>query len=221
MEQRKAALAVREAILIDLAIKGSKRKKVNHWRKVACRSLGISKMGQARWQRILDYGCDHKIFEMQEVGSSKKLVLHPLEVQETKATESELIWTFSDLEPAKPQPIEPTKDEFETKALPPHLLDGVKESDLPQPGDMMFYRSYQGQVVKGEILAARCVVEVRNPDGTYQTVLLSDLHDSDKGVSRERGNRELTAYYLDNTRLKRERDQLLREIESLKNQIAN
>tara|TARA_Y100001970_G_C14124999_1_gene798446 strand:+ start:573 stop:1238 length:666 start_codon:yes stop_codon:yes gene_type:complete len=219
MEQRKAALAVREAILTDLKIKGSKRKKVNHWRKVACQAIGISKMGAARWQRILDYGYDHKIFELQEVGTSKKAVLHPLDVQETQSTEPELIWTFSDLDPTKTL-IEPTKDEFETQALPPHLLDGVKESDLPQPGDMMFYRSYQGQVVQGEILAARCVVDVRNPDGTYQTVLLSDLHDSKKGVSRVRGNQQLTAYYLDNTRLRRERDQLLQEIESLKTKLV-
>ena len=80
-------------------------------------------------------------------------------------------------------------------------------------------RSYTGEVVQGEVKSVVCFAECQNPNGTWQTVALQDLHLKKKGVPKETMLNHLTAYYQNNNHLLSERDQLLKEIAELKEKI--
>ena len=51
-QQTQACHAVLEALKNDTG----KRKKVDYWKKYACQSIGIKKMGNARWNLLLEHG---------------------------------------------------------------------------------------------------------------------------------------------------------------------
>ena len=55
-----AAHAVREAI----AAKGGRRPKVDYWKPVAAKALGISRLFAKRWQAVLDAGIDAGLFRI-------------------------------------------------------------------------------------------------------------------------------------------------------------
>ena len=208
-EQRICANAVLEAVLIDNAVKGSKRKKIDHWKSVACSKIGITRMGQARWNKILEYGYANRFFKAEAIGMSGKLILTALKSVEVESVEVE-VETVS------------AKEEFAipAKAPHPHRLEGVLRSDLPQKGDMFHYRSYTGQVQCGEVLSSYCFADMLNPNGTHQVVMLENLHSSKRGANQDRNiSDEMRVYYANNNKLKAERNELLKEIDSLKAQL--
>jgi len=93
----------------------------------------------------------------------------------------------------------------------------LSSSDLPRVGDVYYYRSYRGgEIVQGEVQSTICFAECQNSDGTWQSVAFQDLHLKKKGIPKETMLDHLKAYYDNNSYLKSERDQLLREIEELK-----
>ena len=55
-----AAVAVREAV----ASKGGRRPKVDYWKPVAAKVLGISRLYTKRWQEVLDAGFEAGLFEI-------------------------------------------------------------------------------------------------------------------------------------------------------------
>lgn len=86
-------------------------------------------------------------------------------------------------------------------------------SDLPRLGDLYYYRSYQGNIVQGEVIGFHCSVEVANPDGSYQTVPLAQASVKKKTLPKPY---PMTSYLADNLALRQERDRLLAEVEQLK-----
>ena len=95
----------------------------------------------------------------------------------------------------------------------------LSSSDLPRAGDIYYYRSYTGEVVQGEVVSVVCFAECQNPNGTWQSVTLQDLHLKKKGVPKETMINHLNAYYQNNSHLRAERDQLLNEIKEIKEKI--
>ena len=87
----------------------------------------------------------------------------------------------------KPHPVEVQLDE------------SLRRSDLPLPGDLYYYKGYEGGVVQGEVIRSYCFAEMRNPNGTWQTVFFQDLSLTKKGVSTPVN---LRGYYEDNRQLK-------------------
>lgn len=209
-EQRTASFAVLNAVVEDNAIKGSKRKRIDHWKSVACRSIGITKMGGARWGKILDYGYENGLFREDTIGASKKLILTPL-LDKAPEVKKVVIEETPEIEET------PVVERFPIKAKKPHPDLNVGRSDLPQAGDMYYFRSYRGEVVQGEVISSYTFVDVQNPDGTWQTVALQDLHETKQGAKRSQAI-DLRAYYQENKDLRAERDRLLQEIEQLKSQ---
>lgn len=201
-EQQIAANAVLLSLIEDRKIKGSKRKKIDHWKSVACQSIGITRMGSARWNKILDYGYVSGLFKCETIGQSQKMVLTPLK--------DEIPSEITEDTETPETPVEETPAPIPVRLPHPNLNKG---SNNPQPGDMYYYRSYQGGVVKGEVISSYTFVDVRNPDGTWQTVLAQDLYDNKRGIPSKG---ELTVYYSDNSDLKAERNRLLEEIKELK-----
>ena len=166
-------------------------------------------MGGARWGKILDYGYENGLFKEETIGASKKLILTPLL---DKAPEvNKVVVEVAEIEEA------PVVERFPIKAKKPHPDLNVGRSDLPQAGDMYHYRSYSGEVVLGEVISSYTFVDVHNPDGTWQTVALQDLHET-KREARKNPAVDLRAYYQENNDLRAERDRLLQEIEKLKSQ---
>jgi len=88
---------------------------------------------------------------------------------------------------------------------------------LPRKGDMYYYKSYQGDIVQGEILNTIVYCEVRNPDGTYQTIPVQDLSLNKSKVSDS--SPTLKRWTLDNSKLLSQYNALLKRIETLNAQL--
>ncbi len=164
--------------------------------------LGVKRMGDARFKMILEEGVKKGDFVVQD---------------------GMLI------DPSESDPLDFFVDEPEPEVIPPrtklphpevaHIDQKLASSDLPRAGDMYHYRSYNGEVVQGEILSTVCFAECRNPDGTWQTVALQDLHLKKKGIPKETMLNHLNAYYKDNSHLNTERTRLNSEIATLEAKI--
>ena len=210
-EQKIAAVAVLNALNEDRKIKGSKRKKIDHWKSVACQAIGISKMGSARWGKILEWGYAQGYFTQETVGSSQKLVLKPL--KELSNKEEVVVEELIEEETIEVEEVVV----LGTREPHPNLNEGMSDQDLPRKGDHFYYLSYQGQVVQGEVSSSYTFADMINPDGTWQTVLLNDLHDTKKQARQSRkGTSDMRAFYRTNELLRAERNRLLKEIEDLK-----
>ncbi len=168
----------------------------------AKRELGVKRMGDARFKMILEEGVKKGDFMVQDG------IL---------------------IDPAQSDPLDFFVEEPEPEVIPPktkvphppvaHIDPRLSSSDLPRAGDMYFYRDRHGSVVQGEILSTVCFADCRNPDGSWQTVALQDLHLKKKGVPKETMLNHLSAYYETNSRLNSERIRLENEIASLETKI--
>ena len=187
-------------------------------REIAKKELGVKRMGEARFQMILDEGIKKGDFSIQGDLIVSASVDTFFDFEEAPVEEAPV-----EVEEA---PVEVSPVELSVKVTHPedaHIDPKLASSDLPRPGDMYFYRSYTGDVVQGEVVSVICFAECKNPDGTWQSVALQDLHIKAKGVPRDTMLNHLRAYYEDNRKLadetanlRRERDRLLAEIEDLK-----
>ena len=168
----------------------------------AKRELGVKRMGDARFKMILEEGVKKGDF----------------------IVEGGIL-----IDPAQSDPLDFFVDEPEPEVIPPktkvphppvaHIDPRLSSSDLPRTGDMYFYRDRHGSVAQGEILSIVCFADCRNPDGSWQTVALQDLHLKKKGVPKETMLNHLSAYYETNSRLDSERTRLTNEIASLETKI--
>lgn len=192
--------------LIGLTLKKAKE--------VAKRELGVKRMGEARFQMILDEGVKRGDFVVEgDMVRGVEVEMDPLNFFEGFGEEVE--------EPPVPEtpPLE-----VKSKTQHPevaHLDPRLSSSDLPRPGDMYYYRSYKGgEVVQGEVKSTICFVECQNSDGTWQSVAFQDLHLKKKGVPKETMLDHLRAYYQNNNHLDSERLRLLKEIADLEVKVA-
>lgn len=187
-------------------------------REIAKRELGVKRMGEARFQMILDEG----------IKKGEILIQGDYVVEASVDTFFDFVEEATPIveEATHPQAPQEAPVELSVKVTHPevaYLDPKLASSDLPRPGDMYFYRSYTGDVVQGEVVSVICFAECKNPDGTWQSVALQDLHIKAKGVPRDTMLNHLRAYYEDNRKLadetanlRRERDRLIAEIDELK-----
>lgn len=177
-------------------------------KEIAKRELGVKKMGEARYQMILDEGVKRGDF-----------IINNGMIQDSS------VESFFDFGvPEEPQEefqedLHEEPQQVATKTLHPevaHLDPKLSSSDLPRPGDLYHYRSYTGEVVQGEVKSTVCFAECQNPDGTWQTVAFQDLYLRSKGIPKETMLNHLNAYYQNNAHLRAERDALLKEIAQIK-----
>ncbi len=75
-EQKVGCEAIVEAIKKDANKKGSRAKKIDHWKPYACRAVGVSKMGSARWLMIVNYGLKEGYFKIEGVNGKETLSLN-------------------------------------------------------------------------------------------------------------------------------------------------
>jgi hypothetical protein len=191
--------------LIGLTIKKAKE--------VAKQELGVKRMGDARFQMILDQGVKSGDFILEG-----DMIKDP-NISEADPLDLDL---FGEIEVCEAESETPPDPVISTKTLHPevaHLDPKLSSSDLPRAGDLYHYRSYSGEVVQGEVKSTICFAECQNPDGTWQTVAFQDLYLRDKGIPRETLLNHLNAYYQNNNFLRAERDQLLKEINDLKGKV--
>lgn len=102
-----AAHAVRDAV----AAKGGRRPKVDYWKPVAAKTLGISKLFAKRWQAVLDAGIDAGLFRIDT-----EALAHPILVAldpEPEPTPEEVGHTATTMMGCPP--VE-DKDDFDYKA---------------------------------------------------------------------------------------------------------
>ncbi len=189
-------------------------------KEVAKQELGVKRMGEARFQMILDEGIKRGDFILE--GDTIKGVqaqVDPLNFFEG----------FDEVE-EEPPVVEEPNYEVKTKTIHPpvaHLDPKLSSSDLPRPGDMYYYRSYKGgEIVQGEVKSTICFVECQNSDGTWQSVAFQDLHLKKKGIPKETILDHLRAYYQNNDhliseckKLDTERNKLLNEISDLESKV--
>ena len=192
-------------------------------KEVAKHELGVKRMGDARFKMILDEGVKRGDFiisgDMIESAGDPFDFFGIEEIEEQPPVEEE-----------QPPVVDQTSYDIKTQTLHPevvHLDPRLSSSDLPRPGDMYYYRSYNGEVVQGEVKSTICFAECQNPDGTWQSVAFQDLHLKKKGIPKETMLNHLRAYYQDNAhlrtecnRLDSERKKLTNEIEDLEAKVA-
>jgi hypothetical protein len=185
--------------LIGLTIKKAKE--------VAKQELGVKRMGDARFQMILDQGVKSGDFILDGDMIKDPSEDDPLDLFGEVVVEDD---------PLDPDPVISTKTTHPEVAL---LDPKLSSSDLPRAGDLYHYRSYSGEVVQGEVKSTICFAECQNPDGTWQTVAFQDLYLKKRGVPKETMLNHLNAYYQNNNHLRSERDRLLKEISELEGKI--
>ena len=177
-------------------------------KEIAKRELGVKKMGEARYQMILDEGVKRGDFII--VGDM------------IQASSVESFFDFGvPEEPQEDLQEEPQEEPQQVATKTPHppvahLDPKLSSSDLPRPGDLYHYRSHTGEVVQGEVMSTVCFAECLNPNGTWQSVAFQDLYLRSKGIPKDTMLNHLRAYYQDNAHLRAERDALLKEIAQLK-----
>ena len=158
--------------------------------------LGVKRMGSKRFLKELE---SRGLVLLEGVvcseGSSSDISLPEKTPKEDRQV--------SLLEVKKPHPVEVQLDE------------SLRRSDLPLPGDLYYYKGYEGGVVQGEVIRSYCFAEMRNPNGTWQTVFFQDLSLTKKGVG-SRPLLNLRGYYEDNRRVKLDLERLKKELEALK-----
>lgn len=181
-------------VLVGLTLKKAKE--------VAKQELGVKRMGEARFKMILDQGVKSGDFVIQG-----DMIVDPSQDDPFDFLEDAVV-----CEEENPKPTISTKTPHPEVA---HLDPKLSSSDLPRAGDMYHYRSYTGEIVQGEVKSVVCFAECQNPNGTWQTVALQDLHLKKRGVPKETMLNHLTAYYQNNNHLRAERDQILKEINEL------
>lgn len=161
--------------------------------------LGVKKMGDARFQMLLDEGAE----EIEVRGGVVVARVDELDF---------LLSEDSDL-------TDETVEVAGVRLPQPEALDvsGYPEDQLPRKGDLYYYQSYQGGLVQGEVLGVYSFAEMLNPDGSFQSCSLTEMSVKKKPVPRKA---HTTAWAMDNLKLKAERDRLLKEIEELKRKKA-
>ena len=172
-------------------------------KEIAKRELGVKRMGEARFQMLLDEGVKKGDFIIEGAHIISKPPFFDL---------------LGDLI-EEPEPIvEPPPAAKIPHPESAHLDPKLSSSDLPRKGDLYYYRAYTGEIVQGEILSALCFTECQNPNGTWQTVAFQDLCLNKKGVPKET-KINLEAHYFDCNQLKAENKKLLAEHERLTAEI--
>ena len=178
-------------------------------KEIAKQELRVKRMGEARFQMILDQGVKNGDFVIE--GDLIKEVV-----------EDDLFFdNLIEIEDETEDEVEPTFEVKVKKTHPPeaNLDPRLSSSDLPRLGDIFYYRSYTGEVVQGEVKSVVCFAECANPNGTWQTVAYQDLHLKKKGVPKDTMVKHLTAYYSTNNHLDQERKRLINEIAELEAKV--
>lgn len=120
-----------------------------------------------------------------------------------------------------PKPVQVTTTE-ETRTPYPvevQIASNLIRSDLPLPGDMYYYAS-RGGIVQGEVIRSYCLAEMRDKDGRWMTVPFQDLSLDKKGA-KAKDKLDLTQYFENNDKLRAERNSLIKEILSLKEELLS
>lgn len=179
-EQKVACARVLEEIKKDRATKGSKRKKIDHWKPYACEAIGIKKMGNARWQMILDYGYKQGYFEVEEVNGKEALV----PTGEKKQT------PLLDPAPQKEEEVlsrEPRREKEQVRERS-ILKDVHRTSLVPRKGDVLWAIRPDNSVFQGEVEEVNIGVHVtplNKKDGYWSYVLSNDLFEGEKEAKKE------------------------------------
>lgn len=210
-EQKTACEAILKELKSDLAKKGSKRKKIDHWKPFACQAIGISKMGSSRWIMIVNYGVQKGYFKIEEYKGKETLVPSDTPTQtdimslgnETPSKPSPSI--ESDLAPPEEEP-KPKKEKRDrrgytpseyvsgnipktTTTRPKRISDLATngDSDMPKLGDLIWVHtagvSWKGEVT--DISVGVIVTPVDKKDGHWTFKNADQLFDSKKEADQK------------------------------------
>ena len=212
-EQKTACEAILKELKSDLAKKGSKRKKIDHWKPFACQAIGISKMGSSRWIMIVNYGVQKGYFKIEEYKGKEILVPSDTPTQtdimslgnETPSNPSPSIesgFTPPEEEP-KPKPKKEKRDrrgytpsEYVSGNIPKTTTTRPKrisdlatngDADIPKLGDLIWVHtagvSWKGEVT--DISVGVIVTPVDKKDGHWTFKNADQLFDSKKEADQK------------------------------------
>lgn len=202
-EQKTACEAIVEAMKEDAQKKGSKRKKIDHWKSFACAAIGIKKMGQARWNMTLNYGYQHNYFQKSELNGKEILVL-----KEDEDTPNQISLLESDDE----QEIEDSTPERDHKGYlpsdyvkgtsmlkttatrPKEIAQDAHRSKLyPQKGDILWTIRPDNSVFQSEVEEVSFgahVTPLSKKDGHWCYATSNDLFEDQKEAQKEADRRK-------------------------------
>ena len=217
-EQKTACEAILKELKSDLAKKGSKRKKIDHWKPIACQAIGISKMGSSRWIMIVNYGVKKGFFKIEEYKGKEILVPSDTPTQtdilsignEKPSPSIESGSTPPKKEEPKPKKEEPkpkkekrdkrgyTPSEYVSGSIPkstttrPKRISDIAtngDADMPKIGDVIWVHT-AGVSWKGEVteISVGAVVTPVNKKDGHWTYKNADQLFDTKKEADQKGN---------------------------------
>ena len=212
-EQKTACEAILKELKSDLAKKGSRRKKIDHWKPFACQAIGISKMGSARWLMIVNYGVQKNYFKIEEYKGKETLVPFETPTQTDimslgNKTPEKTSPTISS-EPDPPEEKKSSKpkrekrdsrgyypSEYVTGRIPKSTATRPKriadlatngDADMPKLGDIIWVHtagsSWQGEVI--EVSVGALVAPIKKKDGHWTYKNADQLFDTKKEADQK------------------------------------
>lgn len=204
-EQKVGCEAVVEAMKEDAKKKGSRAKKIDHWKPFACQAIGISKMGSARWLMIVNYGVKEGFFKIKEVNGKETLSLDNEE-------DPSQVSIFEEETPEVETPEEPKKEVRDKKGfMPSDYIKGTgilkadtprarsvrtnaHRSDLiPQKGDLLWAIRPDNSIFHSEVEEVSIGVHVtplNKKDGHWTYASSNDVYEDQKDAKKEAERRK-------------------------------
>ena len=212
-EQKTACEAILKELKSDLAKKGSRRKKIDHWKSFACQAIGVSKMGSSRWLMVVNYGVQKGYFKIMEYKG--KDILAPCETPQQPDILSLRNETPSEDPPSKssdtappeetptPKPKKEKRDsrgyypsEYVSGRIPKSTATRPKSiadlatdgnADMPKLGDVIWVNtagvSWQGEVT--ELSIGVIVTPIKKKDGHWTYKNADQLFDTKKEADQK------------------------------------
>lgn len=180
-EQEVACLAIVEALKADTG----RVKKVDTWKKSACEALGIKKMGESRWNMILQHGYNKGHFTLNENTTPPSLNLpsemFSVEVKPEVETEPK-VEVKPDQATSDYIPGTNIKKVSATRVRPMREITFEDGTPVPRKGDVVWV-STQGTSWKGEVTEISVgvlVTPLNSKDGHWGYFKAGELFDTKK-----------------------------------------
>ena len=197
-EQKVGCEAIVEAMKEDAKKKGSRAKKIDHWKPFACQAIGISKMGSARWLMVINYGVKEGYFKIVDIKGKETLCLDTETPSQVSLIEDEPeVETPESSETPKRDkrgfmPSDYIKGTGILKADTPRaksIRENAHRSDLiPQKGDLLWAIRPDNSVFHSEVEEVSIGVHVtplNKKDGHWSYVSSNDVYEDQKEAKKE------------------------------------
>lgn len=202
--------AIRDALIEDQNKIGSRRKGVDHWKKIACQALDISKMGSSRWGEILGQGERSGFFEVVLHEDIQKSVLEPRFDE-----------TADENQDAEKNSVDETEeDETKERVKTPLSSFFAHDGETYREGDVIYIKCPSMGVLQAEVVGVTVSLDLI-VGARYYSRQTSEVFETKKGANQSDTQASWRSYIGSNEDLVVERARLEEEIKRLEEELSS